>query len=251
MPVAAICRLLRGLSPLVIAALAAHAPAADQARPLIEWHANSDSSARAPQVKLQVDRNVVRASHEADSPSQNEAAVEKRAAPVRGSRKLAPPSGRNALVELGKQPSDDALPFAMPRMESLTTAGAGLAIVVGLFLLCTWLFRRSGPKATTPLPKEAVAVLGRLPLAGNHFVHLLRLGSRLVLVSVGPDSVTTLAEVSEPNEVQHMLGLCMQGQQQSTSAEFEKVLEQLAKEPAQGFLEKNTAAAAYARTGRS
>ena len=116
----------------------------------------------------------------------------------------------------------------LPQMESMTTAGAGLAIVVGLFLLCAWLFRKSGPKPTTPLPKDAVAVLGRVPLASNHFAHLLKLGNKLVLVSVSPESVTTLAEVSEPTEVQNLLALCMRNHQHSTTAEFHQVLEQLA-----------------------
>jgi len=55
----------------------------------------------------------------------------------------------------------------MPKIESFATASSGLAIVVGLFLVCMWLFRRSGPKPTSPLPSEAVAILGRVPLASR------------------------------------------------------------------------------------
>ena len=138
---------------------------------------------------------------------------------------------------LGSRAGTDALPFNMPKMESLTTAGAGLAIVVGMFLLCAYLFRRGGPKPTSPLPKDAAAVLGRMPLAGNHFAHLVKLGNKLVLVSVSPDSVTTLAEVEEPTEVQRLLSLCMRSDAHSTTAEFQQVLAQLAKEPARGFLD--------------
>lgn len=129
-------------------------------------------------------------------------------------------------------------------------AGAGLAIVLGLFLVCAWLMRRSGPKPSSPLPRDVVSVLGRVPLAANHFAHLLQLGNKLVLVSVGPDSVTSLAEVTDSNEVHRLLGLCTRNHKHSTTAEFHQVLEELAGEPARGFL-GNQASAAYARVGKS
>lgn len=153
-------------------------------------------------------------------------------------RRLAP----LAHSETSSSPADfqatnrDALPFAIPRIESLTTAAAGLAIVIGLFLLCMWLLRRSGPKPTTPLPKEAVAVLGRVPLAARHFAHLLQVGNKLVLVSVTPDGVDPITEITEPAEVDRLLGLCMRKHKHSTTAEFQQVLQQLAREPAEGFL---------------
>ena len=224
-----------------------------QTKPLIEWHAKSDTAVINQPAKLRVDRGIVPAAHaEVLSDSQRKAAsVAPNPTPHLESRRLAPPSRKKPLIGLAQQDNDRGLSLAEPQMESLTTAGAGLAIVVGLFLLCSWFFRRTGPKATSPLPKDAVAVLGRVPLAGNHFAHLIKLGSRLILVAVGPDNVTTLAEVSEPSEVQNLLSLCMQNHSQSTSAEFQQVLQQLAKEPASGFLEKNTAAAAYARSGRT
>ena len=81
---------------------------------------------------------------------------------------------------------------------SLKTAGAGLAIVVGLFLVCMWLLRRSGPKPTGVLPTEAFAVLGRAPLVAQSFAQLLRLGNKLVLVAVSADGAQPLAEVTDP-----------------------------------------------------
>ena len=133
---------------------------------------------------------------------------------------------------------------ALPDIESFTTAGAGLAIVLGLFLVCMWLLRRSGPKPTSPLPKEVVAVLGRVPLATRNFAHLLQVGNKLVLVAITPDGVSPITEVSDPGEVQRLLGLCLRGSKHSTTAEFHNVLEQLTKEPASGFL-GNEVAASY------
>lgn len=147
-------------------------------------------------------------------------------------------------------PDRASLPFDVPQVESLTTAGTGLAIVLGLFLVCTWLVRHSGPKPTTPLPRDAVAVLGRTPLAGSHFAHLVQLGNKLVLVSVSPERVSTLAEVTDPHEVHRLLGLCLRNQKHSATAEFQHVLEQLAREGGRGFLGEQ-ASGGYARADRA
>jgi len=103
-----------------------------------------------------------------------------------------------------------------------------------------WLMRRSGPKPTTPLPKEAVAVLGRVPLAARNFAHLIQVGNKLVLVAITPDGVTPITEVTDPAEVDRLLGMCLRNHKQSSTAEFHNVLQQLANEPAKGFLGNET-----------
>jgi len=153
-------------------------------------------------------------------------------------RLLAPPTRKRitAPTEGKSIPEGRARPFSMPKIESFATASSGLAIVVGLFLVCMWLLRRSGPKPTSPLPSEAVAVLGRIPLAARNFAHLLQVGNKLVLVAITPDGVAPITEVTDPVEVQRMLGVCLRNNKQSTTAEFHNVLEKLAKEPTNGFL---------------
>ena len=51
---------------------------------------------------------------------------------------------------------------------------------------------------------------GRAPLAGRQHVHLLRCGSKLLLVSVTPGGAETLTEVTDPAEVDRLAGLCRQ-----------------------------------------
>ncbi|MEM8947025.1 MAG: flagellar biosynthetic protein FliO [Planctomycetota bacterium] len=171
-----------------------------------------------------------------ETPSQRPVTTEDR-------RLLAPPT-RRSTSEL---PSDQTLGatkapnFALPKIESFATAGSGLAIVVGLFLVCMWLLRRSGPKPTSPLPAEAVSVLGRVPLAARNFAHLIQVGNKLVLVAITPDGVSPITEVVDPHEVQRLLGLCVQTRSRSSSAEFHDVLKHLAQEPASGFLGKDVA----------
>jgi flagellar biogenesis protein FliO len=140
------------------------------------------------------------------------------------------------------------LPFEIPHVDSLGTAGAGLVLVVGLFLLCVSLMRRGGPNPSTPLPHDVVAVLGRLPLTPKQFAHLIQVGNKLVLVSITGDRTDTITEITEPAEVERLLMLCMKGSKQSSSAEFQKLLAQMAKEPARGFLGRE--AAPFSRTAR-
>jgi len=175
-----------------------------------------------------------------------------KAPPNQNHRLLAPPSRQQIAAPMGTRPaaSRRAPSLGMPKIESFATAGAGLAIVVGLFLVCMWLLRRSGPRPTSPLPTEAVAVLGRVPLAARNFAHLMRVGNKLVLVAITPDGVVPITEVTDPVEVQRLLGLCLRNDKQSTTAEFQNVLQQLAEEPASGFL-GNEVTAPYSSQARS
>ena len=166
-------------------------------------------------------------------------------------RQLAAPS-KSSLLQIGNgtvKPEHDSHTLGVLQLESLTTAGAGLAIVLGLFLACMWLTRKSGPKPTTLLPKDAVAVLGRVPLAARNFAQLLQVGNKIVLVAITPDGVTPLSEVTDPAEVQRLLGLCMRNRKHSTTAEFQHVLDKLGHEPAHGFL-GDQAEAVYSPTRR-
>lgn len=226
--------------------------AEDGSRTLVEYNRGE------AQGQEQVDR-VMPASATANSPSAEANSLgELRATTTTSAsrRGMAPPTrSRIAAPGLGTNKKSDRNAMSpnssigLPKINSFTTAGAGLAIVLGLFFACAWLMRKSGPKPSSLLPNEAVAVLGRVPLAARNFAHLLQVGNKLVLVSVTPDGVTPITEVTDPIEVQRLLGLCLRDSQPSTTVEFHNVLEKLSKEPASGFL-GNEAAAAYATQKR-
>lgn len=213
-----------------------------RAETLLEYHRESDAQA-AP--TLQSDHAVVPAS--VNTPPVVAASPPRPTDP----RLLAPQSP--AVLATPSQPppglARKTTSFGLPRIESWTTAATGLAIVVGLFMVCMWLVRRSGPKPTTPLPVDAVAVLGRMPLANRNFAQLIQIGNKLVLVAVTPEGMTPLTEVTDPSEVHRLLGICHRNHKRSTTAEFKQVLQQLSEEPAKGFL-GNEASAAYAQTSR-
>jgi flagellar biogenesis protein FliO len=134
----------------------------------------------------------------------------------------------------------DRLPLDAPTRQALTTALTGLAVVVGLLLVCTWLLKRSGPTAAGMLPPEAFAVLGRAQLADRSTIVLFRLGSKLVLAATTAEGLRPLTEVTDPTEVDRLAGLCSQGRLHGPAAEFQQVLQQLAREPARGFLDGQT-----------
>jgi flagellar biogenesis protein FliO len=160
-------------------------------------------------------------------------------------RHLAPPSARIATLhdehghhELGASAASRRLAeFGIPT-SSLYKIGTGLAIVIGAFFMFAWALRRGGKNAGRgTLPSEVVSVLGRVPLAARQFAELLRVGNKLVLVSLTPSGPKTLTEVTDPAEVDRLLGLCQQSSPFSTTKAFEDVFKQLSSDPApSGFL---------------
>jgi flagellar biogenesis protein FliO len=113
-----------------------------------------------------------------------------------------------------------------------------LAIVIGAFLLFAWALRRGRRMAGRGnLPADVISVLGRVPLAARQFAELLRVGNKLVLVALTPDGAQPLTEVTDPTEVDRLLGLCQQNNPHSTTKAFEQVFRQLSTEAApSGFL---------------
>ena len=138
-------------------------------------------------------------------------------------------------------------------LGSIYTVMSALAMVIGVFLVFAWLLRRGGRKSAAALPADVVSVLGRVPLAARQFAELLRVGNKLVLVSLTPTGAETLTEVTDPVEVDRLVGLCQQYNPQSTTKAFEQVFRQLSRESApSGFLGNDSlpatlssAAAAY------
>lgn len=157
------------------------------------------------------------------------------------SRRLAPPSSppQSTAINNGSMTAGVAsrriVDFGVPT-HSLYTIGSALAIVIGAFLLFAYAIRRSSQRAAGrgQLPPDVVSVLGRVPLAARQFAELLRVGNKLVLVSLTPGGAETLTEVTDPVEVDRLVGLCQQKNKHSTTQAFEQVFQQMSVEPATG-----------------
>jgi flagellar biogenesis protein FliO len=122
------------------------------------------------------------------------------------------------------------LEFGLPA-QSIYTVLSALVIVIGAFLVFAWALRRGTKTNQSLLPSDVASVLGRVPLAARQFAELLRVGNKLVLVSLTPGGATTLTEVTDPAEVDRLVGLCRQHDPHSTTRAFEQVFQQLSSEP--------------------
>lgn len=116
---------------------------------------------------------------------------------------------------------------------SVVTVIGSLSIVLGLFFVSAWVMRRSAPKGSAALPSDVFEVLGRAPLNHRQQVHLVRCGSKLLLVSLTPESAETLTEIDDPDEVARLSGLCRSTHAGSATAAFKQVLHQFAGQPAE------------------
>ncbi len=140
------------------------------------------------------------------------------------------PTGRAPSIPFGPSREEkDAGDRRGPRtgVGSVLTVVGSLAVVLGLFAVFVWALRRTAPRGSLLLPTEVVETLGRAPLAGRQQVLLIRVGKRLLLLSVTPDGAETLTEIDDPDEVTRLAGLCRQSHPDSASATFRQVFSQL------------------------
>ena len=112
-------------------------------------------------------------------------------------------------------------------IDSLITVAGSLGIVLGLFMVTMWCLRRGMPKSARALPAEVVEVLGRAPLAGKQQMHLIRFGGKLVLAAVSPSGIDAVSEITEPAEVDRLLGYCEQTRSSSATSSFRGILDRL------------------------
>jgi flagellar biogenesis protein FliO len=107
-------------------------------------------------------------------------------------------------------------------------------IVLGAFFVLVWLSRKTAPKGLGALPADVVESLGRAPLTSRQQMQLIRVGKKLVLLSVTSTGAETLTEITNSEEVDRLCGLCQQSRSGSISETFRQVLAQSAHEPVRG-----------------
>lgn len=103
-----------------------------------------------------------------------------------------------------------------------TTIG-GLIAVLALIYLTARVLRKSMPAAQRTLPAEVVQVLGRKPLDYRHSIHLIRCGSKLLVVGSSQEGLTTLCEMTDPVEIDYLAGLCKPSEPNSVANSFNQL----------------------------
>jgi flagellar biogenesis protein FliO len=151
---------------------------------------------------------------------------------VSAERRLSPPHDRPSEFSPARDNNGNLgamqrhlIDFGLPP-KSIYTVASALTIVIGCFLLFVSILRRGGRKMRSrgALPADVVSVLGRVPIAARQFAELLRVGNKLVLVSLTPTGAEPITEVTDPVEVDRLLGLCHQTDRHSTTKAFNEML---------------------------
>jgi len=92
----------------------------------------------------------------------------------------------------------------------LQTLGA-LAVVVAVIFAVRMLLKRFAGSAPLARRAGAIEVLAQTRLAARQQLSLVRLGRRLVLLGSGPAGIRSLAEVTDPQEVEELLAAARSG----------------------------------------
>lgn len=119
----------------------------------------------------------------------------------------------------------DARPQRAPQAPGdrwLATIG-GLTAVLALIYLTAKALRRNVPAAQKALPPEVVQALGRKSLDYRHTVHLVRCGSRLLVLGASQAGLATLAEITDPVEVDYLAGLCKPSEPAGVAQSFNQL----------------------------
>ncbi|MEX2288127.1 MAG: flagellar biosynthetic protein FliO [Planctomycetaceae bacterium] len=90
-----------------------------------------------------------------------------------------------------------------------TTIGS-LAVVVFLILIIARSWKKHGSRIGGQIPSEAVELLGKKHIDARQSLHLVRLGSRILLLGSSTGGLRTLAEITDPVDVDFLAGVCRQ-----------------------------------------
>jgi len=159
------------------------------------------------------------------------------AAAERAAQIIPPPSSERVQSKEAKtsgsnkgKPSNGSMSKS-PSASWVTTLG-GLIAVLALIYLTAKVLRKSMPAAQRTLPAEVIQVLGRKPLDYRHSIHLIRCGSRLLVVGASQEGLTTLCEMTDPVEIDYLAGLCKPSEPASVADTFNQLFRRFQGPPA-------------------
>lgn len=80
--------------------------------------------------------------------------------------------------------------------------------VIFLIVVVAQVLKKQNPVLMGGLPDEAVTVLGRRYVEQRQSIHLVRVGTRILVLGSSQQGLTPLSEVTDPVEVDYLSGLC-------------------------------------------
>ena len=112
----------------------------------------------------------------------------------------------SARPQRASESSESLLARADPRNNDIVRVGLALAVVLALLLLLRAVVRRMQRGwSRAGRPSGVLEILARYPLGRGHQLVILKWARRAVLVHQHGTSITTLSEMSDPDEVAQLL----------------------------------------------
>jgi flagellar biogenesis protein FliO len=119
--------------------------------------------------------------------------------------------------------------------NSLGTTIGALVVTLGLFTILVLVMKRvqTNPKQMG-LPREAFEVIGETTIGPKQKLMVVRCGVQALVVGVSPAGIQSVAQIDDPDEAGQFIAQC---RGLGSTAEFNKTLREMEKEPVQrGFV---------------
>ena len=134
---------------------------------------------------------------------------------------ITPRSSKSRFVSRTSDESSSSPPApSSRRMQWWISTAIGLIIVLTVIIVTGKALRKLVPGLADVDATGPIQLLYRTPLAPKQAVCLLRCGDRLLLVGLTSERMRTLAEITDPVEVDLIKGQCMQVRPNSTTRMF-------------------------------
>jgi flagellar biogenesis protein FliO len=126
----------------------------------------------------------------------------------------APISSADAPLKLGRSPNAvrGAAPSSAKASSGWGTTLGSLLFVLAIVVVAGYAFSRHGTRLPGMLPADVVQVLGKRYVDSRNSLQLIRCGSKILVVANSTQhGLTTLAEITDPLEVEQITGQCLPG----------------------------------------
>lgn len=112
-----------------------------------------------------------------------------------------PPASTSANVAANQE--ETALVKWTQPGSATRKVGSAMAVVLGLLFLFTVLTKRGGQGTKSDM---LMSSLGSMQVTPGVRLHLVKIGSRILVLHIAGKSVQPVAEIDDPREVEHILG---------------------------------------------
>lgn len=111
-----------------------------------------------------------------------------------------------------------------PPYLDMARLAASLAAVLGLVVAGAWAFKRFAPRTAGMFGSGTLKVLARTYLGPKQMVSLVSVPGRLLVVGSTQQSVSTLAEITDPAEMERVLTVFERNSPKSASEAFKNIM---------------------------